>query len=206
MKSFPPHQNRNLRYLHFLLASSLAVFLLTISNPLTGSVLAALPASPARAKDPPMSLNLSSPSFPNGGNIPKQFTCDGADLSPQLFWTDPPTGTKAFALLVDDPDAPAGNWNHWIAWNLPPTLGSLPEGVPKTAHLPDGTEQGTNDFRKPGYNGPCPPPGTPHRYYFRLFALDTKLELKPDSRKHDLEGAMKGHILAQAEWMGRYGR
>lgn len=160
----------------------------------------------AEPKDPPMSLTISSSSFPNGADIPKQFTCDGADVSPQLSWNDPPAGTKIFALLLDDPDAPVGNWNHWAAWNLPATVRSLPEGVAKTAHLPDGTEQGMNDFRKPGYNGPCPPPGKPHRYYFKLFALDTKLDLKAGAGKHDLERAMKGHILAQAEWMGRYKR
>jgi Raf kinase inhibitor-like YbhB/YbcL family protein len=153
-----------------------------------------------------MSLTLSSPSFSNGGDIAKQFTCDGADLSPQLSWNEPPAGTKTFALLADDPDAPVGNWNHWTAWNLPPTLRSLPEGVPKTQHLSDGTDQGINDFHKPGYDGPCPPAGKPHRYYFKLFALDSKLDLKPKAGKHDLERAMKGHILAQAEWMGRYKR
>lgn len=206
MKSFSPHQNRNLRYPYFLLASSLTVCLLTVCRLLASTFYAASPANPAGTKDPSASMALSSPSFPNAGNIQKQFTCDGADLSPKLSWTDPPAGAKSFALLVDDPDAPAGNWNHWTAWNLPSTLRSLSEGVPKTAQLPDGTAQGKNDFRKPGYNGPCPPPGKPHRYYFKLFALDTKLELQPNSGKRDLEGAMKGHILAQADWMGRYGR
>ena len=153
-----------------------------------------------------MPFTISSPSFPNGGDIPKQFTCDGADVSPELLWTDPPAATKTFALLVDDPDAPVGNWNHWTAWNLPATLRSLPEGVAKTASLPDVSEQGVNDFRKAGYNGPCPPPGKPHRYHFKLFALDAKLDLRSGTRKHELELAMKGHILAQAEWMGRYKR
>ena len=153
-----------------------------------------------------MSLTISSPSFPNGGDIARQFTCDGADISPQLSWTEPPVGTKSFALLVDDPDAPVGNWNHWAMWNMPSTLRALPEGVSKTAHLPDGSVQGLNDFHKPGYNGPCPPPGKAHRYYFKVFALDTSLDLKPTAGKHQLETAMKGHILAQAEWMGRYRR
>lgn len=151
-------------------------------------------------------MNLSSSSFANGGDIPKKFTCDGADISPQLSWSDSPTGTKTFALLVDDPDAPVGNWNHWTKWNLPASAKGLPEGVPKEARLPDGSQQGLNDFRRPGYNGPCPPQGKPHRYYFKLFALDTKLDLKPTATKKELEAAMKGHILAQAEWMGRYGR
>jgi Raf kinase inhibitor-like YbhB/YbcL family protein len=153
-----------------------------------------------------MSFTLSSSSFSNGGDIAKKFTCDGADVSPQLSWTDPPAATKSFALLTDDPDAPVGNWNHWTAWNLPPTLRSLPEGVPKQAQLSDGSQQGHNDFRKPGYNGPCPPPGKPHRYYFKLFALDIKLDLKPSASKKELEAAMKGHIVAQSEWIGRYGR
>lgn len=153
-----------------------------------------------------MSLKISSSSFSDGGNIDRKFTCDGADLSPQLSWNDPPAATKSFALLVDDPDAPVGNWNHWTMWNLPANAHSLQENHSKEAHLTDGSEQGHNDFRKTGYNGPCPPPGKPHRYYFKPFALDAKLELKPNASKKELEAAMKGHILAQAEWMGRYGR
>jgi Raf kinase inhibitor-like YbhB/YbcL family protein len=153
-----------------------------------------------------MSLSISSPSFSSGGDIPKKFTCDGADISPQLAWTEPPQGTKSFALLVDDPDAPVGNWNHWTLWNLPASASGLAEGISKEASLPDGSQQGKNDFRKTGYNGPCPPPGKPHRYYFKLFALDTKLDLKSGSSKRELESTMKGHVLAQAEWMGRYGR
>jgi len=153
-----------------------------------------------------MSFSISSPSFSDGGDIAKKFTCDAEDVSPQLTWTEPPAGTKSFALLVDDPDAPVGNWNHWAMWNVPPESRGLPEGVKKTAQLPDGTQQGLNDFRKTGYNGPCPPPGKPHRYYFKLFALDAKLTLKEKSGKKELEAAMKGHIVAQAQWMGRYGR
>jgi Raf kinase inhibitor-like YbhB/YbcL family protein len=153
-----------------------------------------------------MSLSISSPSFASGGEIPKKFTCDSSDVSPQLVWTEPPSGTKSFALLVDDPDAPAGNWNHWTLWNLPASARGLAEGASKEDTLADGSEQGKNDFRKTGYNGPCPPPGKPHRYYFKLYALDTKPDLKPGASKRELEAAMKGHILAQAEWMGRYGR
>lgn len=153
-----------------------------------------------------MSLTISSPSFSNGGDIPKKFTCDGADVSPQLTWSEPPAGTATFALLVDDPDAPVGNWNHWTAWNLPASARGLAEGTSQAAALPDGTQQGMNDFRKTGYNGPCPPPGKPHRYYFKLFALDTRLELASKASKKELEAAMKGHMLAHGEWMGRYGR
>jgi Raf kinase inhibitor-like YbhB/YbcL family protein len=166
----------------------------------------AFAGSSASSPDGGKTMTISSPSFSNGGDIAKKFTCDGADVSPQLLWTDAPAGTKAFALLSDDPDAPVGNWNHWVLWNLLPTASGLPEGTSKEARLPDGSQQGHNDFRKTGYNGPCPPPGKPHRYYFKLFALDAKLELKPGASKKELEAAMKGHILAQAEWMGRYGR
>ena len=153
-----------------------------------------------------MSFTISSPSFTNGGNIAQKFTCDGADLSPVLTWSDPPNGTKSFAVIVDDPDAPVGNWNHWAMWNVPASSRGVAEGLRKDAELSDGSRQGQNDFRKTGYNGPCPPAGKPHRYYFRLYALDTKLDLKPGATKKDVEAAMKGHILAQAEWMGRYGR
>jgi Raf kinase inhibitor-like YbhB/YbcL family protein len=165
-----------------------------------------LPLSPAANGGNAMSLSISSPSFSSGEAIPKKFTCDGADVSPQLVWTEPPAGTKSLALLVDDPDAPVGNWNHWTMWNLPASARGLAEAVKKETTLPDGSEQGKNDFRKAGYNGPCPPPGKPHRYYFKLFALDAKLDLKAGASKRELEAAMKGHILAQVEWMGRYGR
>jgi hypothetical protein len=163
-------------------------------------------ARSAQAGEKVMPLNISSTAFSNGGNIEKKFTCDGPDVSPQLSWTEPPAGTKTLALLVDDPDAPVGNWNHWTLWNLAANSRGLAEAVSKQARLPDGMQQGLNDFRKTGYNGPCPPPGKPHRYYFKLFALDAKLELKPGASKKELEAAMKGHILAQGEWMGRYGR
>jgi hypothetical protein len=153
-----------------------------------------------------MPFTISSSAFSNSGTIPKKFTCDGPDVSPPLAWTEAPAATKSFALLVDDPDAPVGNWNHWTMWNIPATLRSLPEGVNKDARLSDGSEQGRNDFGKTGYNGPCPPAGKPHRYYFKLFALDATLELKAGSRKKELGTALKGHILGQTEWMGTYGR
>lgn len=151
-----------------------------------------------------MSLSLDSSSFSSGGDIPKQFTCDGPDRSPQLSWTDPPPQTKSFALLVDDPDAPAGNWNHWAIWDIPANIHSLPEGIKKDRRLADGSEQGMNDFHKAGYNGPCPPAGKPHRYHFKLFALDTKMTLNSEAGKPEMEKAMKGHILAQSELIGSY--
>ena len=153
-----------------------------------------------------MSFTISSPSFTDGGNIAQKFTCDGADVSPRLMWSEPPAGTKTFALLVDDPDAPVGNWNHWAIWNVPATARGLAEGIRKEEGLSDGSMQGRNDFRKTGYNGPCPPPGKPHRYYFTLYALDTTLDVKLGATKKEVEAAMKGHVLAQGQWMGRYGR
>ena len=153
-----------------------------------------------------MPFTISSSAFSNGSSIPKKFTCDGPDVSTQLAWTEAPAATKSFALLVDDPDAPVGNWNHWTMWNLPATQHGVAEGINKDARLSDGTEQGRNDFGKTGYNGPCPPPGKPHRYYFKVFALDARLAIEAGARKKELETAINGHILGHAEWMGRYGR
>jgi len=156
--------------------------------------------------DSSMALNLKSPDFTSGGTIPKQFTCDGQDVSPAFEWGEAPKGTKSFALIADDPDAPAGTWVHWVLFDLPANARSLPQNFPKQEQAADGTRQGRNDFRKIGYGGPCPPPGTPHRYFFKLYALDAKLNLKPGAAKKDVESAMHGHILAQGEWMGCYGR
>lgn len=149
------------------------------------------------------SMELRTSSFPAGGFIPKPFTCDAADKSPSISWTDPPKGTESFALIEDDPDAPSGTFVHWVVYDLPPDLRGLPESVP--ANDSRG-HQGMNDFGRRGYNGPCPPPGRPHRYFIRLFALDVKLNLRPGASRRELEAAMKGHILARAEVMGRYGR
>jgi len=153
-----------------------------------------------------MPLELKSPDFSSGESIPKQLTCDGADISPALAWNDPPGGTQSFALIADDPDAPVGTWVHWVLFDLPANARALPQNVPKQEQLADGSRQGRNDFRKIGYGGPCPPPGKPHRYFFKLYALDMKLNLKPGATKKDVERAMQGHILAQGEWMGRYAR
>ena len=151
-------------------------------------------------------LTLKSSAFAAGATIPKKHTCDAEDVSPPLTWSDPPAGTQSFALIVDDPDAPVGTWVHWVLYDLPVTARELPEGVAKQEQLPSGARQGRNDFRKTGYGGPCPPPGKPHRYFFKLYALDGKLNLKAGATKADIEQAMQGHILAQGELMGRYGR
>jgi len=153
-----------------------------------------------------MTFVISSPSFSNGGKIPTKFTCDGTDVSPELIWTAEPPGTQSFTLIADDPDAPVGTWTHWVFFNLPAHTTALPEGVTKVDEVPSGGRQGRNDFRKIGYGGPCPPPGKPHRYFFKLYALDKMLDLKPGARKEDVEHAMQGHILAKAELMGTYQR
>jgi Raf kinase inhibitor-like YbhB/YbcL family protein len=152
-----------------------------------------------------LNFHISTTAFAVGGEIPKKYTCDGQDFSPALSWSGAPEGTKSFALIVDDPDAPVGTWNHWLIWNIPATSRQLGEAVAKTKEV-DGARQGQNDFRKIGYNGPCPPPGKPHRYYFKLFALDGELTLSPGADRKQLDAAIKGHVLAQTELMGRYGR
>jgi Raf kinase inhibitor-like YbhB/YbcL family protein len=153
-----------------------------------------------------MAFAITSTSFTNGGDIPKKFTCDGADVSPELSWTDAPAGTKSFALIADDPDAPSGTWTHWVLFDLSPATNNLPEGLSKIDELPGGERQGRNDFRKIGYNGPCPPPGKPHRYFYRLYALGHKLDLRPGASKQEVEQAMAGCILGQTEWTGKYQR
>lgn len=145
-------------------------------------------------------IKITSPAFVDGGTIPVKYTCDGADVSPQLDWENLPAGTRSLALISDDPDAPMGTWVHWVLFDIPPDTTGLPEGVKGI-----GT-QGKNDFRKLGYGGPCPPKGPAHRYFFKLYALDTKLGLKEGATKADVEKAMQGHILAQGQIIGKYGR
>ena len=152
-----------------------------------------------------MAFQLTS-EFSSGGAIPSKFTCDGSDVSPALEWTEPPSGTKALALIVDDPDAPGGTFVHWVLFDLPPNVRSLAGGVSKEREFSNAARQGENDFGKIGYNGPCPPRGRPHRYFFKLYALDAKTKLKAGAGKADLERAMKGHVLAHAEVMGKYKR
>lgn len=154
----------------------------------------------------PVTFAISSTSFASGASIPKKFTCDGADLSPELSWAESPGGTQSFALIADDPDAPVGTWTHWVLFDLPAQTNALAEGVAKVDEVPTGGRQGRNDFRRIGYGGPCPPPGAPHRYFFKLYALDRMLNLKPGCSKQDVEQAMAGHILGKAELMGTYQR
>jgi len=153
-----------------------------------------------------MAFRIESKAFQPKEKIPTQYTCDGEDLSPPLSWNDPPQGTKSFALISDDPDAPVGTWVHWVVYHIPADVRELTEGLPKTDTLENGSVQGMTDFRRVGYGGPCPPPGKPHRYFFKLFALDTALSLPAKAKKADLLSAMNGHILAQAELIGLYQR
>ncbi len=153
-----------------------------------------------------MAFELKSAAFTSGSNIPKKFTCDGPDVSPALSWSEPPPGTQNLALIMDDPDAPVGTWVHWVLYDLPPSTRELAEDVPKGEELKNGARQGRNDFRRIGYGGPCPPPGKPHRYFFKLYALDAKSNLKPGATKQELERTIKGHVLAKTELIGCYGR
>jgi Raf kinase inhibitor-like YbhB/YbcL family protein len=149
-------------------------------------------------------LHLTSSAFQPEGNIPRQFTCQGEDISPELTWKNAPKQTKSFALIVHDPDAPrAGGFTHWVAYNIPANVNNLPQAVPAGEKLPDGALQGKNDFGQLGYRGPCPPSGT-HRYYFYLYALDSDLKLQPGASKDEVENAIKGHVVEKAELMGKY--
>lgn len=150
-------------------------------------------------------MRISSKAFGEGDMIPRQYACDGSNVSPPLDWMDLPGGTKSLALICDDPDAPAGTWVHWVIFNIPADETGLPEDVPREKKLASGAKQGITDFRKIGYGGPCPPGGT-HRYYFKLYALDSILEAEPGITKRELLEIMDGHILAEVELMGRYTR
>jgi Raf kinase inhibitor-like YbhB/YbcL family protein len=154
-----------------------------------------------------MAFTLTSTAFREGAGIPVKYTCDGDDVSPPLAWSGAPARTASFALIADDPDAPAGTWVHWVLYNLPANAAALPENVAQVETLDlGGARQGRNDFRHPGYGGPCPPPGPAHRYFFKLYALDTVLQLRPAPQKKDLEQAMEGHTLGMAQLMGTYAR
>ena len=152
-----------------------------------------------------MTLQLTSSAFSQGDPIPTKYTCDGDDVSPPLAWGDPPQSTASFVLINDDPDAPVGTWVHWVLYNLPADARSLEEAVASDAELSDGSRNGQNSWRRLGYGGPCPPGGT-HRYFFKLYALDTALDLASGANKEEVLKAMEGHILGQAELMGVYSR
>ena len=150
-------------------------------------------------------FSISSEAFGQGDTIPVEYTCDGSDISPPLVFSGIPDGVKSIALIMDDPDAPGKTWVHWVIYNIPAGTQQLAEGIPGERTLNDGSRQGMMDFGSIGYGGPCPPSGT-HRYFFKVYALDTVLDLQPGASKQQLENAMQGHILAKTELMGRYGR
>jgi hypothetical protein len=150
-------------------------------------------------------MEISSSAFKPGESIPSKYTCDNIDVSPELTWSGVPSATKSFALICDDPDAPSGSYVHWVMFNLPADARELSENIPKKDILVNGARQGKNDFGKIGYGGPCPPSGT-HRYYFKLYALDTVLNEKPGITKKELVKVMETHVLEECQLMGRYKR
>ncbi len=152
-----------------------------------------------------MTIQITSSAFEDGAMIPRSYTCDDTDVSPDLAWTGVPEGTKTLALICDDPDAPVGTWVHWVLFNIPPGETGLAAEIAPEAELANGARHGNNDFRRLGYGGPCPPGGT-HRYFFKLYALDIELDLDSGATKAQVEEAMQGHILAEGQLMGRYSR
>jgi Raf kinase inhibitor-like YbhB/YbcL family protein len=181
---------------------------LFVAAALLGSL---IPAGSADESQPPkiMNLSITSTAFSEGQPIPQKYTCEGSDISPPLAWIPQggtPTNIKSFALIMDDPDAPVGTWVHWVLYDLPATAIELPENTPKLQQLPNGAKQGLNTWPRLGYGGACPPPGKPHRYFFKLYALDTMLNLKSGATKKDVEAAIKGHVLAEGQLMGTYQR
>jgi Raf kinase inhibitor-like YbhB/YbcL family protein len=173
------------------------------------AVLSACQGEQPQQPEPPraeLELTIESNAFEMEGNIPKRYTCDGEDVSPPLLWSEPPAGTQSLVLVCDDPDAPSGTWDHWLLFNIPAAVRSLPEGVAAVEVIEGVGVHGTNSWRRLGYGGPCPPEGPAHRYYFKLYALDVALGLDPGAEKQDVEKAMTGHVLAQGQLMARYGR
>ncbi len=187
------------------------LFLTTLA---VSTVLATTSSAVARAKQSSTthpkekkSMKLTSPSFKNQANIPVKYSCDHDNISPELIWDDVPKGTKSFAIISDDPDAPAGTWTHWLVYNIPGQVRHMPEYMPAQEALKDGTLQGLNDFRRIGYGGACPPEGHgQHHYHFKIYALDTVLDLKPGATKEQLEEAIRPHILDWAQLIGLYER
>lgn len=153
-----------------------------------------------------MTMTMTSEAFTEGQPIPAQYTGDGKDISVPLKWANPPPETQTFALICEDPDAPRGTWTHWVLYNLPAQTRELPEGVPAERTLADSAVQGKNDFGNIGYGGPAPPRGHPHRYFFKLYALDKKLDLRPGATRSQVLSAAAGHVLAESHLMGSYKR
>ena len=173
---------------------------------LLGGSIACNGEQPPAAGEAVGTLQLESEAFAAGATIPQRYTCDGDDISPALRWSEPPAGTQSLALIFDDVDAPGRTWIHWVVFNLPADARALHEGVPSDPIVAGLGVHGANSWKRPGYGGPCPPKGGPHRYTFRLYALDTILDLDAGADRAELDRAMEGHILATGQLMGLYGR
>lgn len=192
----------------------LAIVLVIIIVVITGYVMYTLTSPRVQVSilseqlNKPKTITVYSPAFPYSSKIPVKYTCDGQDISISIEWDNNtlPEDTKSLVLVMYDPDAPRGIFIHWIIYNIPPNITSIPEGLPRTPIVKGIGIQGRNDFGEIGYGGPCPPPGSTHRYYIRLFALDTVLDLKPGATFKELEKAISNHVLAYGEFMGIYGR
>jgi Raf kinase inhibitor-like YbhB/YbcL family protein len=164
------------------------------------------PTREARKENTDPTFILSSDAFRNGGEIPPVYTCRGQGISPLLTWDGSPAGIRAFALLLEDPDAPGGTFTHWVIYNIPAEKRELPSSLPRIPSFPDGTRQGMNDFRKIGYGAPCPPPGKSHRYIFRLYAVDTLLVATPGMDRGMLLRGIRDHVRASTDLMGCFKR
>jgi Raf kinase inhibitor-like YbhB/YbcL family protein len=186
----------------FVLIGCFALYLL---GPAEGEVFSTITEETPFPDSLEDSMNLTSTAFSYGEFIPAKYSCNGEDVSPSLSWIEPPAGTQSFALIMDDPDAPVGTWVHWVLFNLPASARGLFEGMPADLTFTDGSVQGITSARSHGYHGPCPPSGT-HRYFFKLYALDTTLSLTFAADKKEVLAAMDGHILAQAELMGKFSK
>jgi len=160
---------------------------------------------PGQTPSPSNVFTLTSNAFKDGQPIPRQYTCDGVNVSPGLEWTGVPKTAKTITIIADDPDAPSGTFTHWVLYNLPSETMGMVENLPATQNLKSGGQQGENDFDQVGYGGPCPPSGT-HHYFFKIYALDDELTLNAGAKKADVEKAMEGHIVGQAQLMGTYKR
>jgi len=179
------------RYILISIITTTSIFCLAQNNTIKG--------------EEKMEIKITSSAFNEGELIPKKYTCDNANVSPPLEWSGVPQNANSLALICDDPDAPMGTWVHWVIYNIPANINKLPENVPTDKVLKNGTLQGANDFLKIGYGGPCPPSGT-HRYFFKIYALDSVPDLKPGATKNKLLKAMNGHVIAEGQLMGKYKR
>jgi Raf kinase inhibitor-like YbhB/YbcL family protein len=189
-------QRRSFWKLAFGACCILLLPMVSCGNAASGSVQGRQPAH--------STFRIESAAFKEGSLIPMRFSCHGENVSPQLSWSNPPAGVRSFALIVEDPDAPAGTWTHWVLFNLPAQARAMGENTPRQDELPNGGLQGKNSFGNVGYGGPCPPAGKAHRYFFRLYALDIVLDLQAGAEKSEVLAAMKGHVLGEAQLMGRF--